>query len=122
MEYSINCHLNSTYNIYIRLCIHVLHLSYYILLINWTEPGIKMIKDSPNRFSSFKASVEKAGGKLIGGYFTLGEYDVVIIIEAPNDETVMSLMLKVGSLGNVRTKTLKAFTAEEGMKVIKDLV
>ena len=46
---------------------------------------------------------------------------MVIIIEAPNDETVMSLMLKVGSLGNVRTKTLKAFTAEEGMKVIKDL-
>ena len=81
-----------------------------------------MIKDSPNRFSSFKASVEKAGGKLIGGYFTLGEYDVVIIIEAPTDETVMSLMLKVGSLGNVRTKTLKAFTADEGMKIIKDLV
>jgi uncharacterized protein with GYD domain len=80
-----------------------------------------MIKDSPNRFSSFKASVEKAGGKLIGGYFTLGEYDVVIIIEAPNDEAVMSLMLKLGSAGNARTKTLKAFTAEEGMKIIKDL-
>jgi len=58
---------------------------------------------------------------LIGGYYTLGEYDVVIIIEAPNDEIVMSLMLKVGSYGNVRTKTLKAFTAEEGIKVIKDL-
>lgn len=46
---------------------------------------------------------------------------MVIIIEAPNDETVMSLMLKVGSAGNVRTKTLKAFTAEEGIKIIKDL-
>jgi uncharacterized protein with GYD domain len=100
----------------------VLHLSHYILLINWTQQGINRIKDSSDRFSSFKASVEKAGGKMIGGYYTMGEYDVVVVIEAPNDETVMSLMLKVGSAGNVRTKTLKAFTAEEGIKIIKDLV
>jgi uncharacterized protein with GYD domain len=96
-------------------------LSQYILLINWTEQGISKIKESPDRYSSFKALVEKAGGKLIAGYYTFGKYDVVIIIEAPNDEAVMSLMLKVGSAGNVRTKTLKAFTAEEGMNIIKDL-
>lgn len=96
-------------------------MSHYILLINWTEQGIGKINESPGRYSSFKASVEKAGGKLIGGYYTFGEYDVVIIIEAPNDEAVMSLMLKVGSAGNVKTKTLKAFTAEEAIKVIKDL-
>jgi uncharacterized protein with GYD domain len=58
---------------------------------------------------------------VIGGYYTFGEYDVVIILEAPNDEAVMSIMLKVGSAGNVRTKTSKAFTAEQGMKIIKDL-
>jgi uncharacterized protein with GYD domain len=74
-----------------QLSINLLHLSHYILLINWTNQGINKIKDSPGRFSSFKASVEKAGGKLIGGYYTFGEYDVVIIIEAPNDEAVMSL-------------------------------
>jgi uncharacterized protein with GYD domain len=96
-------------------------LSHYILLINWTEQGISKIKESSNRYSSFKTSVEKAGGKFIGGYYTLGEYDVVIIMEAPNDDAVMSLMLKVGSYGNVRSKTLKAFTAEEGMKIIKNL-
>ena len=96
-------------------------MSHYILLINWTDQGISKIKESPERFGSFKASVEKAGGKLIGGYYTFGEYDVVIILEAPNDEAVMSLMLKVGSAGNVRTKTLKAVAAEEGMKIIKDL-
>ena len=96
-------------------------MSHYILLINWTEQGISKIKESPDRYSSFKALVEKAGGKLIGGYYTFGEYDVVIIIEAPNDEAVLSLMLKVGSAGNVRTKTLKAFVAEEGLKIIKDL-
>lgn len=96
-------------------------MSHYILLINWTKQGINKIKESSDRYSSFKASVEKVGGKFIAGYYTFGEYDVVIIIEAPNDETVMSLMLKVGSAGNVRTKTLKAFTAEEGIKIIKDL-
>jgi uncharacterized protein with GYD domain len=96
-------------------------LSHYILLINWTEQGIGKINESSARYNSFRASVEKAGGKLIGGYYTFGEYDVVIVIEAPNDETVMSLMLKVGSAGNVRTKTLKAFAAEEAMKIIKDL-
>ena len=58
---------------------------------------------------------------MIGGYYTFGEYDVIIIIEAPNDETVMSKMLKVGSVGKVRTNTLKAFSAEEGFKIIKDL-
>jgi uncharacterized protein with GYD domain len=65
--------------------------------------------------------VEKMGGKLIGGYYTFGDHDVVIVMEAPNDEAVMSLMLKVGSAGNVRTKTLKAFTAEEGIKIIRGL-
>jgi uncharacterized protein with GYD domain len=79
------------------------------------------IKESSDRYNSFKASLEKTGGKLIGLYHTFGEYDVVIIIEAPNDETVMSLILKVGSVGNVRTKALKSFSAEEGFKIIKDL-
>ena len=96
-------------------------MPHYILLINWTEQGLNKIKESSDRYNSFKASVEKAGGKFIGGYYTFGEYDVIIIIEAQNDETVMSLMLKVGSAGNVRTKTLKAFATEEGMKIIKDL-
>lgn len=96
-------------------------MSHYILLINWTEQGIRKVKESYDRYSSFRASVEKAGGKLIGGYLTFGEYDYVLIIEAPNDEAVMSLVLKVGSYGNVRTKTLKAFTAEEGRDIINGI-
>ena len=100
----------------------MLYLSHYIILINWTQQGINRIKDTASdRYSSFKTSVEKEGGKLTGAYYTMGEYDMVLVIEAPNDETVMSLMLKVGSLGNARTKTLKAFTAEKGIKIIKDL-
>lgn len=96
-------------------------MPHYILLINWTEQGIGKIKDSAERYNSFKALVEKAGGKLIGGYYTFGEYDVVIIINAPSDDVVMSLMLKIGSYGNIRSKTLKAFSAEEGFRIIKDL-
>lgn len=96
-------------------------MSHYVLLINWTEQGINKIKASSDRYNSFKSSLEYAGGKLVGGYYTLGDYDVVLIVEAPTDEVIMSLMLKVGSYGNVRTKTLKAFTAEEGMNIIKDL-
>lgn len=96
-------------------------MSHYILLIKWTEQGISKIKESPDRYNTFKASVEKVGGKLVGGYYTFGKYDVVIIIEAPSDEVVMSLMLNVSSYGNVRTQTLKAFTAEEGINLIKNL-
>ena len=96
-------------------------MSHYILLINWTGQGISKIKDSAERYNSFKALVEKAGGKLIGGYYTFGEYDVVIIINAPSDDVVMSIMLKIGSHGNIRSKTLKAFSAEEGFRIIKDL-
>jgi uncharacterized protein with GYD domain len=58
---------------------------------------------------------------MVGGYYTFGEYDVVIVIEAPSDEVVMSLMLKVGSAGNVRTKTMKAFAAEDAWNIIKNL-
>ena len=73
-------------------------MSHYILLVKWTEQGLSKIKESPERYTSFKESVVKAGGKLVGAYYTLGKYDVVIIIEAPSDEVVMSLMLKVGHM------------------------
>ncbi|HEY7570619.1 MAG TPA: GYD domain-containing protein [Nitrososphaeraceae archaeon] len=96
-------------------------MSHYILLIKWTEQGINKIQESSNRYNSFKTSLEKAGGKMVGGYYTFGEYDVVIVIEAPSDEVVMSLMLKVGSAGNVRTKTMKAFAAEDAWNIIKNL-
>ena len=57
----------------------------------------------------------------VGGYYTFGEYDLILIVETPNDKVVISLTLKVGPYGNVRTKTSKAFTAEEEMRIIKDL-
>ena len=65
--------------------------------------------------------LEKAGGKLVGGYYTLGKYDGVVILEAPNDEVVMKIMLSTASLGNNRTKTLKAIPHEEGAKLMQNL-
>jgi len=82
-------------------------MPHYIVLVNWTDQGIRNVKDSPKRVEDFKNSVEKAGGKLIDLYYTMGQYDSVAILEAPNDETAMSILLASGSLGNIRTVTLK---------------
>jgi uncharacterized protein with GYD domain len=97
------------------------HMPYYIILVNWTDQGIRNIKDSPKRAAAAKAAVEKAGGKWLGFYYTLGQYDMVLISEGLNDETVMSVMLAIGSLGSVRTTTLKAFPEAEAAKIIEKL-
>ena len=85
----------------------------YITLYNLTDQGIKNIKDAPARYEEGIKQFEAVGGKVIGFYATMGEYDYVGIGEAPNDEIAMSFALATGSLGNVRTTTLKAFTTEE---------
>jgi uncharacterized protein with GYD domain len=96
-------------------------LSSYIILWNWTDQGIRNAKDSPQRYDTFKKDLEKAGGKLVGGYDTMGKYDGVVILEAPNGEVVMKIMLSTASLGNIRTKTLKAIPHEEGAKLMQNL-
>ena len=93
----------------------------YVILINWTDQGIKTIKDLPKRLSTSKALMEKAGGKWQAIYFTFGQYDVVGIAEFPNDEAAVSAFLALGSLGNVRTTTLKAFSQAEFVKIIEKL-
>ena len=96
-------------------------MPHYIILFNFTDQGIRNIKDTIKRAEAFKSSIEKAGGKFISEYYTLGKYDIVTIVEAPNDETMMSTILATGSLGNVRTETLKAFTIDEAAKIIERL-
>ncbi len=104
---------------------HNLSLSFalasYIMLWNWTDQGIRNAKDSPQRYESFKKDLEKAGGKLVAGYYTMGEYDGVIILEAPNNEVVMKIILSTASLGNIRTKTLKALPYAEAAKIMESL-
>jgi uncharacterized protein with GYD domain len=93
---------------------------YYIMLLRWTEQGIRNFKDTTRRADAAKGEAERIGGKLTI-YWTFGEYDAVCILEAPNDEAAMEFGLKVGSLGNVRTTTLKAFNEEEIAGIVEKL-
>ena len=88
-------------------------MSKYTLLINWTEQGIRNVKDTIKRAKSFEDAVEKAGGKSLGFYYTIGRYDMVAMVEAPTDETMASILFSLGSLGNVRTETLKTFSIDD---------
>lgn len=90
----------------------------YISLINYTDQGIRNIKDSPKRLDAAKKVLKDLGGELKAFYLTMGAYDIVIVAEAPSDEVVARFVLGVGSLGNVRTTTLKAFGEGEFRKIV----
>ena len=92
----------------------------YILLIRWTDQGIRNIKDTTRRAEAATSEAERIGGKLTV-YWIFGEYDAIGILEAPNDEAAMEFGLKVGSLGNIRTSTLRGFTSEEISRVLDKL-
>ena len=96
-------------------------MSKYTLLINWTEQGIRNVKDTIKRAKSFKGAVEKAGGKSLGFYYTIGRYDMVAMVEAQSDEVMASILFSLGSLGNVRTETLKTFSMDEAANIIEKL-
>jgi uncharacterized protein with GYD domain len=89
----------------------------FISLVNFTDQGIRNVKDSPDRYEAFRAMAEKMGAKVKGVYYTIGHYDMVLIVEG-SDEVAMTAMLKVGSLGNVRTETLRGFSLEEMRKIV----
>ena len=93
----------------------------YIVLYKLTDQGIRNIKEAPRRIEEGIKALEAVGGKVIGFYSVMGEYDYVGIGEAPNDETAVALALAMGSQGNVRTTTLKAFTKEEFAEIVKKL-
>ena len=96
-------------------------MSNYVLLIDWAEQGIKNVKDTVKRAKSFEGAIEKAGGKSLGFYYTIGKYDMVAIVQAPTDEAIASVLFSLGSLGNVRTETLKAFSTDEAANIIEKL-
>lgn len=85
----------------------------FISLLNFTDQGIRNVKDSPNRADAFKEMATKVGVKVKEIYWTVGNYDIVIILDGPDDKAVTSALLGICSLGNVRTQTLRAFSAEE---------
>jgi uncharacterized protein with GYD domain len=92
----------------------------FITLVNFTDQGIRNVKDSPDRFAAFKQLAEKAGVAVKGAYWTVGHYDLVTIVEG-TDEAVTSTLLKMGSLGNIRTETLRGFSADEMKRIIANM-
>ncbi|MGZ9222276.1 MAG: GYD domain-containing protein [Anaerolineales bacterium] len=93
----------------------------YIILIRYTHQGAQNIKESPARLDAAKKAFQSMGGELKQWYLVMGQYDAVIVAEAPNDETVAKFTLAVGSLGNVRTETLRAFNEDEYRNIIAAL-
>ena len=93
----------------------------YVTLLRYTQQGASKIKESPARLDAARKAAEKAGGKIHSWFLTMGKYDAVIISEFPNDEAGAQFMLKTGSLGNVTTQTMRAFTEDEYRKLIASL-
>jgi Uncharacterized conserved protein len=93
----------------------------YVSLFNWTEQGIKNAKVTTDRAKAAKAMWEKAGARFIGIWWTNGQYDGVIIHEAPDAATATRLLISLAQAGNIRTTTLPAFSEEEMEGILKGL-
>lgn len=93
----------------------------YVTLFNWTEQGIRDVKETGKRIQTGREAWEKSGGHLIGIWWTLGQYDGVIIHEAPDDETATRLLIQTGLQGNIRTTTMRAFGEEEIGRIVQGL-
>ncbi len=91
----------------------------YILLMNWTEQGVRKVKESPKRLDAARKMAKTCGVKFGDFYMTIGKYDMLAHLTAPDDAAVAKFVLKAASAGNVRTTTLKAFTESEYRKIIR---
>ena len=90
----------------------------YVGLGNWTDQGTTDFRGAVQRGNSFREAVEQAGGRVRELVWTMGEYDFVTVVEAPDDETAATLVLRVAAVGNVRTKTMRAFDADQMSDII----
>src|SRR5204863_366045 len=88
-------------------------MAMYISLIQFTEQGIRNIKDTIKRGDAAIAEAEKMGMKIIEEFWTMGAYDVVVMVDAPDDETMSAFMLRIGAVGNVKSHTMRAFRRQE---------
>jgi uncharacterized protein with GYD domain len=85
----------------------------YLSLISWTEQGVKNFRETTKRAQSFAELVERSGGRVHDFRWTVGEYDMFIVTEFPDDQAAAAALLQVAALGNVRSKTLRAFDSAE---------
>jgi uncharacterized protein with GYD domain len=90
----------------------------YVALLSWTDQGIKAVKDTTKRVREARPGLERMGVHIIDNVWTLGAYDVVLTLEAPDDETLTASLLAAGSQGYFRTQTMRAFTEDEMDRII----
>lgn len=90
----------------------------FIVLLDYTDQGVRNLKDSPQRADAFNEFAEKRGVSIVGQYWTIGSHDGVLIMEAPSEEKAASVLLHLGASGNVRTTTLRAFDWAEAQEII----
>jgi uncharacterized protein with GYD domain len=93
----------------------------YVTLLNYTDQGIRTIKESPARLDAAKKAFQANGAELKQFFLLMGRYDLLIVAEAPNDEAVAKIALALGALGNVRTQTFRAFPEQEFRKIVAGL-
>jgi uncharacterized protein with GYD domain len=93
----------------------------YVMFANWTDQGIRNASDSTKRLDKAKSTLNAMGGKISFVFLTMGEFDLVIIFEAPDDAVAARFSIQLSMLGNVRTKTLKAFPEEAYRAIIASL-
>ena len=97
-------------------------MALYIILASFTEQGIRNVKETPKRSEAFKDMAKKYGVTVKDIFWTLGQYDIVAIAEAPDDVSITALGLSTGALGNVRTQTLRAFSAADMKSILGKMV
>ena len=93
----------------------------YIVLMNWTEQGARNVRDSPKRLDAARKQVGDMGGSFKAFYLTMGEYDMVAVLEAPDDAVLARFSLMLAASGNIRTRTLKAFPEFAYREIITSL-
>jgi uncharacterized protein with GYD domain len=93
----------------------------YVVLVNWTDQGIRNVKQTIERTDHGGELAEKHGLKLKQAYWTVGPYDMVTVFEAPDDEAISAHLLEIGSLGNIRTTTLRAYDEQEMSGILQRL-
>ncbi len=93
----------------------------YVSLLNFTDQGIRTVRDTVERVDRATELAEKHGARLVQSYWTVGPYDLVAVLEAPDDESLTAFVLETGSLGNVRSTTLRAYNREEMSGILQRL-
>ena len=93
----------------------------YVVLLNWTDQGIRNVKETTQRAAQVRQMLEQMGGRMDTIYWTQGRYDLVAVVEAPDDETATAMLLRAGMQGAVRTETLRAFDEAEMGRILGKL-